>query len=448
MYDLFVIGAGPGGYSAAILGAKKGLRVAIGESHHIGGTCTNWGCIPTKTYVESVNLYQSMLNARRFGIDAQRPTLDLQALVKRKDRITGRLVKGIEHLLNTNNVDIYRENVHVIDHNKLKIGDQIIRSGTIILASGAKPKRPEMFRIPGILTSKDIFEMTQVPPSLIIIGGGVIGMEMAHIFSTLGCEVSVVELMDRVLPMEDDDISNEIMKIYRKIHFITSARITSLAGKGRFKLNATTGTSEIELEAESVLLSIGMTPCIPEGLADCRINLNKAGGIQVDESMQTSIPGIYAVGDVTGAHMLAYVAIKEAEVAIDHITGGTKRINYNTIPSVIFTNPEIASVGKDPDKINPDKHITGTFPLAALGRARTMEANDGFAKIVSTSSGRIERISIMSPHATELIAWAALAIDRSLSVEEFLRPHYPHPTLAELIKEAADDLYGMSIHKP
>ncbi|MBN1635514.1 MAG: dihydrolipoyl dehydrogenase [Deltaproteobacteria bacterium] len=448
MYDLFVIGAGPGGYSAAILGAKKGLRVAIGESRHIGGTCTNWGCIPTKTYVESVNLYQSMLNARRFGIDAQKPTLELQALVKRKDRITGRLVKGIEHLLNTNNVDIYRGNVQIIDHNKLKIGDEIIRAGTIIIASGAKPIIPEMFRIPGILTSKDIFEMTQVPPSLIIIGGGVIGMEMAHIFSALGSKVSVVELMDRILSMEDQDVSAAIMKLYRRVNFITSARITALEGDDPFKLTATTGTSEVCLEAESVLLCIGMTPYIPKGLEDSGIILNKAKGIQVDETMQTSIPGIYAIGDVTGEHMLAYVAIKEAEVAVDHITGGKKCINYNSLPSIIFTSPEIASVGKNPQELTPDKHRTGTFPLAALGRARTMEANDGFAKIVCTSSGKIERISIVAPHATELIAWAALAIDQDLCVDEFLRPHYPHPTLSEMVKEAADDLYGMSIHKP
>lgn len=447
-YDLFIIGGGPGGYTAALLGAKKGLRVGIAEGSHFGGTCTNLGCIPAKSYIESINLYIHMKNAQRFGIDAGTATITLENLHKRKVRIVTRLVKGIEFLLSQAGVDIFRGYANFESENSIHVGEEHIISSSIIIATGSRPKKPALFELEGILTSDDIFDLKQPPSSLIIVGGGVIGIEMTHVFSNLGVKVTVIETLERILATEDEEISKQLVSQYKKVRFITSGRITTIKKPSGFNLTIEKPGGMETVTGDGILLCIGREPVIPNGILPLHLALTASNGIEVDRSMRTNISGIYAVGDVTGSQMYAYVAAKEAAVAIDTITGGSKIMNYSAIPSVIFTNPEIASVGKQMDQMDTAHGKRGTFPVSALGRARTMEASDGFATVYCSPEGKIERVTIMAPHATELISLAALAIEQGLHIEEFLMPHYPHPTMAELLKEAAEDVSGLSIHKP
>ncbi len=448
MYDLFVIGAGPGGYTAALLAAKKGLRVGIAEGARMGGTCSNTGCIPTKTYIESINLFSRITAASRFGIEAGRPVLTLGSLNKRKSRIITRLAKGVEQLLKDAAVDIYPQPAQIIDQGRLTVGDRELVTRSLIVASGSTPKKPALFGVKGIWTSDTIFDVTELPQSLAIVGGGVIGMEMAHIFSTLGCTVSIIEAMDRILPSEDPEVSAFLAKAQRKVSLHTSSQVKDIHGDGPYELTLEKPGETVTLAVEKILLCIGRAPVMPQGLERLGIEINKAGGIRVDDTMQTSIPGIYAIGDVTGEHMYAYVASKEAGVAVDHLTGGSRRMNYRNIPTIIFTDPEIASAGKNLDEIDHATARHGMFPLSALGRARTMEAHDGYAHIICAASGRIERVTIVSPHATELIGIATLAIDRGLTAEDYLGLYHPHPTLSELLKEASEDVLGLCVHKP
>ncbi len=444
-YDLFVIGAGPGGYTAALLGVKKGLRVGIAEGSNFGGACTNKGCIPAKTYIESVNFYDQIKKARRFGIEAGPATLTLEGLYKRKARIVTRLAKGIEYLLNQAGVDIYRGYAGFVTENSIQIGDEQIIAAAIIIATGSRPKRPGLFRHDGVLTSDEIFDMRQLPSSLLIVGAGVIGMEMAHVFSNLGAEVTVIEALDRILATEDEEVSSALVSQYRNVRFITSARITAIDKVPTFKLLIESPIGMETVTGQGLLLCIGREPVIPEGLLAEGLTLTPSGGIQVDSSMRTNIPGIYAIGDVTGSHMYAYVASKEASVAVDSIAGGSQVMDYSAIPSIVFTNPEIASVG---NQVNPGLVKKGTFPVSALGRARTMEASEGFATVYCSPEGKMGRVTIMAPHATELISWATLAIEKGFHMEDFIKPHYPHPTMAELLKEAAEDCLGLCVNKP
>jgi len=448
MYDLFVIGAGPGGYTAALLAAKKGLNVAIAEGKTFGGTCTNTGCIPTKTYIESIHLFNKIQNANRFGIKTDKPSISLDALNMRASRIVKRLVKGIEFLLKEAAIDIHTGPAEVIEPTRVKVGDKTFDTRAIIVATGSRPKKPSLFDVPGIWTSENLFEEKELPETLAIVGGGVIGMEMAHIFSTLGSTVTIIEAMERILPFEDPEVSTFLAKSSRKVNILTASSITDIESEHPYTLSLETPDGNRSLTADKILLCIGRHPVIPPGLENLGITLNSTRGIAVDETMQTSIPGIYAIGDVTGEYMYAYVASKEAEIAVDHLTGGSKKIRYHNIPSIIFTNPEIASVGKGIGEIDLSAIKQGSFPVSALGRARTIEANDGYAHMVCDSAGRIEHVTIVGPHATELITTATLAIEQGLTAEEFLRMYHPHPTLSELLKEAAEDVEGMSVHKP
>jgi dihydrolipoamide dehydrogenase len=447
-YDVFILGTGPGGYSAAILAAKKGLRVGIAEGSALGGTCTNTGCIPAKAYIESVNLLAKFGAAAKFGIDAGTPVVDFAKVKARKDRIVKRLSKGVDYLLKQNRITLFPLNASIPEPGSVKVGDELFRPRSTIIATGARPRRLRVLNGSDCWTSDEVFDVTSLPGSLAVIGAGVVGMEMAHIFSSLGVRVTLIEALDRILPMEIRHVSEYMAKIYHKLEILTSARVEGVEGSGPWVLGVDTPSGPRAVEADKILVSVGRQPVIPGDLEKLGIKLNDAGGIRTDGHMRTSLPGIYAVGDVTGEHMYAYVASREAEAAVDHITGGTGSISYRNIPSIVFTSPEVASVGDLPEGLEPTDCRIGTFPLSALGRARTMEANDGYARIAATKDGRLLRVSIVAPHATELITWAGLAIDQGLTVEQFLESYCPHPVLGEIVKEAAEDILGISVHHP
>ncbi len=443
-YDLFVLGAGPGGYTAAILGSKKGLKVGLVEAGRLGGTCTNLGCIPTKSYCESVKLFSGIKNASRFGIEAEAKPLSLGNMYSRKERIISRLSKGIELLLKTNGVELIKGEAAVAGNNAASVGDDIYSFDNLIIASGSKP-RPCPFDVPGIWTSNEALSAKEVPQSLLIVGGGVIGMEMAGIFSALGVQVTVVEALDRILPGEEPDASQFLVKTMRSVRFLTSALVKGIEKKEVFKTSILSGEKTEVIETEKVLWCTGRSPVIPVGLEKLGVEMHASGGIKVDKGMRTSVPGVYATGDATGEWMLAYIASREAETAVENITGGNALMDYSCVPSIIFTSPEIASVGTVSHDAPGLKK--GAFPVSALGRARTAEANDGFANVYINGEGRLARVTIAAPHATDLIAWAALAVKKGMTISEFLEPVYTHPTFSELIKEAAEDILGLSVHK-
>lgn len=446
-YDLVVLGSGPGGYTAAVLAAKKGLKVALAEGSRFGGTCTNTGCIPTKTYIESARVLSAARNAAKFGVSVENPRPDFARMKSRKDRVVSRLAKGVEYLLKSSGVDILPVEAAIERPGIIRAGDTLVSARHTIIATGSSPKRPRVFDAPGIWTSDEVFDAADLPESLAIIGAGVIGMEMAHLFSALGVRVTLIEALERILPLEDSHVSSYMSRLMRKTAIHTSARVTRLEGSGPYRLSVDTRAGEAVVEAHQVFLCIGRNPRIPEGCEKSGIELGPAGGVAVDEFMRTSAPGIYAIGDVTGKHMYAYVASREAAVAVDHITGGGNCISYRNIPSVIFTHPEIASVGEKAGVDESRAELTGTFPVSALGRARTMEENDGYAHITASADGVIRRVSIVAPEATDLISWACLAVEQGLTVEQFLGPYCPHPTLSEILKEAAEDLLGANVHK-
>ena len=447
-YDVFVIGAGPGGYSAAVLAAKKGLRVGIAERSNLGGTCTNTGCIPAKAYIESVNLLARVRAASKFGIEAGGATLDFAKVKARKDRIVKRLTKGIDYLLRQNRIDLFPHNATVREPGVIQAGDATVRTRFTIVATGARPNRLKVLNGSGYWTSDEVFEVDALPGSLAIIGAGAVGMEMAHIFSSLGVKVTLIEALERILPLEMRHVSEYMAKACHKLEILTSSRVEAVEGSGPWRLSVSTPAGEKIVEAEKILVSTGRRPVVPGGLEELGIGLTGTGGIRTDGHMRTSLEGVYAVGDATGEHMYAYVATREAAAAVEHLAGGGGEISYRNIPSVVFTNPEVASVGDLPEGFEPADCRVGTFPLSALGRARTMEEHDGYARIAATREGRLLRVTIVAPHATELITWAALAIDRGLTVEEFLRPYCPHPVLGEILKEAAEDILGVSVHHP
>jgi dihydrolipoamide dehydrogenase len=443
-YDLFIIGAGPGGYTAAILASKKGLKVGLAEVGKPGGTCTNLGCIPTKSYCESVKLFSGIKNAARFGIEAEAKPLSLENMYSRKERIISRLSKGIELLLKTNGVELIKGEATITDSNVAAVGDDIYNFDNLIISTGSKPK-PCPFDVPGIWTSNEALSVKEVPQSLLIVGGGVIGMEMAGIFSALGVQVTVVEALDRILPGEEPDASQLLIKTMRSVRFLTSSLVKGIEKEDVFNTTVLSGEKTEMIETEKIIWCTGRAPVLPVDMEKLGVEMNASGGIKVDRGMRTSVPGLYAIGDVTGEWMLAYVASREAEIAVENITGGNALMDYSCVPSIIFTSPEIASVGITPHDAPGLKK--GTFPVSALGRARTAEANDGFANVYSDGEGRLVRVTIASPHATDLIAWAALAVRSGMTVREFLEPVYTHPTFSELIKEAAEDTLGLSIHK-
>ncbi len=393
-YDLFIIGAGPGGYTAAILASKKGLKVGLAEAGKTGGTCTNLGCIPTKSYIESVKLFAGIRNASRFGLEAEIKPLNLENIFNRKERIITRLSKGIEFLLKTNGVELIKGAATITGRNEAMIGNEIYNFDNLIISTGSGPK-PCPFDVPGIWTSNEALSVKIIPQSLLIVGGGVIGMEMAGIFSSMGVNVTVVEALERILPGEEPDASQFLVKVMRNVRFMTSSIVKGIEKGEWYKTSILSGEKIEMIETEKVLWCTGRSPVVPVGVENLGIERHASGGIKVDKGMKTSVPCVYAIGDATGEWMLAYIASREAEVALENIMGGDALMDYSCVPSIIFTSPEIASVGN----MHHDATglIKGTFPVSALGRARTAEANDGFANVYTDEKGRLVRVTIAAP---------------------------------------------------
>ena len=453
-FDIVIVGGGPGGYVAAIKAGQLGYKVAVIERENVGGVCLNWGCIPTKTLLKSAKIFEQFKHAKDYGIDVKPDSFsaNFPDMVKRKDSVVRRLTGGVAALLKKNGATLIKGFGEVVDANHVKVGDDTIEAKFIILATGASvimppiPGLQEGFDAGFVLTSKEILDLKTLPSSLVIVGGGVIGLEFATIFSSLGTKVTVIEKQPTILSSVDEEIRGLFFKKITKdgVQIFTSATVTSI-GQGivTYELDG----KATEVKVDKVLMAVGMKPNI-KSFASLNLAMEKAG-VQVNEHMQTTLNNVYAIGDVTGKFMLAHVASHAGLVAIDHIHGGDATMDYRAIPNGIYTFPEIAMVGltEQDAKAQGIDYKVSTFPVMANGKAMGENEKDGLVKIiVSKPYNEIIGVHIMASAATEMITEATLAINLEATAEELVHTIHPHPTLAEMMMEAAHGIIDKPIH--
>jgi dihydrolipoamide dehydrogenase len=457
---LAVLGAGPGGYVAAIRAAQLGAAVTVIEEREVGGACLHRGCIPTKALVASSRMLAKARRLEEYGIEIVGEVIpDAAKIFERKDTIVHTLVKGIRNLFNGRGITLREGHGRFISSRQILYTDRDNARETIefdcaIIATGSRPLQIASFPFDGkrIISSDDAVNLNTIPKSLIIIGAGYIGCEYASIFKDLGSEVTILEKLPRALAMEDIEISGLLEREFRKKKIslrtgITVEKVESTENSVRIMLQ----TGE-ELSAEIVLIAVGREfNSNGIGLEEIGLTKGACGEIIVNEKMETSLPGIYAVGDITGVMMLAHVASKQGLIAAKNATGGNERMDYRVIPSAIFTSPEIASVGLKEHQADEKgiKIKKGRLQFRTLGKAHAIGEIEGFIKILSDSdSDKVLGVHIIGPHASDLIHEAALAMRSSLSAKDVADMIHAHPTLSEVLMEAAEDVYGEAIHKP
>ena len=451
-YNVIVIGGGPAGYVAAIRAAQHGAKVAIVEKKEFGGTCLNLGCIPTKAYLKSGEIIEGMEMAASRGIvfESTKYKIDMPKVVQHKNSVVKKLTSGVEALLRSNKVDIFK-GVAKINKNKDVVvdGSTVIKGDKIILAGGSKVSRINIPGIdnPNVLTSDDLLALEVLPETLAVIGGGVIGIEMAQAFEALGTKITVIEMMDRIIPSVDNEASELLTKLLKKkgVKIMTSTKITELADKkGKVEVKTESGESIV---ADKVLISIGRLPDM-EGMGDIKFEMDR-GRIKVDKYMETSVKGIYAPGDVNAIKMLAHVAFRMGEVAADNaVKGNHRELNLHSAPSVVYTHPEVAMVGLTEEEAREKYDVRiGRFDFAANGRAMASGDNVGFVKVIADSKyGEILGIHIVGPAAAEIIQQASLLMEMEITVDEVIKTIYGHPTYSEALFEACADVLGEAVH--
>jgi len=455
-----VIGAGPGGYVAAIRAAQLGAEVTVIEKDEVGGTCLNRGCIPTKTLLASAEAYARARDIESFGIDIEGSlTPNMQKIMARKDRVVSTQVKGIRGLFRSRGIELKEGTGKFISPREIKVEsrdgtEETITADSFIIATGSRPAQIPAFPFDGknILSSTEALELEEVPKSLLIIGAGVIGCEFACIYRELGSEVTMVELMPKAVSTEDEAVSKllerELKK--KKIRLITDARVEKVeVWKGAVTASLSDGR---KASAEKVLVSIGRTFNTDAlGLENAGIEPGERGEIPVDDRLRTTVPHIYAVGDATGGTMLAHVASRQGIIAAENIMGAERVMEWSVVPAAIFTSPEIASVGMREQEARERgvDYITGEFQFRALGKAHAMGEISGFIKVIADrKSDRIMGAHIIGPHASDLIHEFAVAMKAGLKVKDVAETIHAHPTLAEGLMEAAEDVHGAAIHVP
>ncbi len=459
-FDVVVFGAGPGGYVAAIRAAQNGLKTAIVErDKRLGGTCLLRGCIPTKALLESASLLDHLGHAADFGVDVQAFALNFEKVMKRKERVVAKLSAGVGGLMKKNGIAVFKGHGKLAGKGKVVVegegGVQTLETRNVILATGSEVKdlpvaKPDHQRI---VTSDSILGLEKPPKSLIVMGAGAVGMEFASIFRSFGAEVTVIEMLEHLLPLEDEDCSKEIEKVYRrrKIDFLLKSKVEKVEKtEGSVKVSVATPEGMKQLEAEMLLVAVGRKPVIENlGLETVGVKVER-GSIPVDGLMRTNIEGIWAIGDLVPTLALAHVAEHEGIVAADAVAGkNPKPIDYTRAPSATYTWPEVASVGLTEKKAREKgfQVKTGMFPFAAIGKATIAGELDGFVKIVSDSQyDEVLGIHIVGHKATELIGEACAALQLETTTEELAHTIHPHPTLVEAMGEAAHAVFGHTIN--
>lgn len=454
-YDVVVVGTGPGGYVAAIRAAQRGAKVAVIEKNALGGVCLNVGCIPTKTLIYSAELYRKMQHAADYGLKVDGASFDLKAMVARKNKVVATNTGGIDALFKAHGIDVIRGEGTITAPGEIKVGDAMVHATSIIIATGGRPAQLPGLEYNGktVIGSTDALELTKLPQRIGVIGAGAIGAEFACIWNALGAEVTLIEAMSNILPREDEDLSKRLASgLKRKgIDIRTSTKVQELKHTKSGVTLSLEGAKAGDVDVDLVLVGIGLE-CNSEVVTrtpGLGVKTGPRGGIQVDERMETTVPGIYAIGDVTNKTWLAHGASAEGIVAATNATGGNRHMNYRVVPSCTFTSPEVASVGLTETQAKAEGYTvkTGSFLFAGNGRAHAMGETEGLVKIVGdAATDQLLGLHIMGAEAGELIAAGAMAMSLEATVEEIAHTIHTHPTLAEAIMEAAEDYYGEGIH--
>ena len=456
-HDVVVIGGGPGGYVAAIKARQLGLKTALVEKESLGGVCLNWGCIPTKALLRNSEVIRMLGEGKAFGFsfDTSSLTVDYAAAQKRSRQVSGRLVKGVQFLMKKNEVDVIEGTGVLKSPTEVTVGEQTISTKNVIVATGARP-RP----IPGvafdgalIISSREALEMTQLPESILVVGAGAIGVEFASVWNAYGANVTLVEMLPTVLPLDDADIGAELEKALKRqeIAVRTGTRVDKVdTTGGQVTLTVSKDGATETLTADKALIAIGVTPNSEEiGLESIGVETDQ-GFVGIDEHMQTNVPGVYAIGDVTGKLALAHVASAQGIVAAEAIAGrDTETLNYAKMPRCVYSHPEVASVGLSESEARKSGYEVqvGQFPFRANGKALGLNDYEGFVKIVSDSQyNEVLGVHIIGPHVTELIAGPTGMLRLEATLEEIAHTIHPHPTLSEAIMEAAHAAMGEAIH--
>lgn len=453
-FDLIVIGSGPGGYVSAIRAAQLGMKTALIEKYPtMGGTCLNVGCIPSKSLLDSSHHYENVLhNFQDHGINVDGEIkLDLEKMMSRKSSVVEQTTKGLEYLMSKNNVTVFNGLGSFENSNTIKVDSggksETIQGKNIIIATGSKPTKLPFADYDGerIISSTEALKLKEVPKHLVVVGGGVIGLELGQVYSRLGAKVTVIEFQNRIIPNMDFGLSKELAKVFKKsgIKINTSHKVTSIERKGNSVIISAENKSgeSISFEGDYCLISIGRS-AYTQGLnlENTEVVMDKYGRVEVDENLMTKASNIFAIGDVVRGAMLAHKAEEEGVFVAEFISGQKPHINYNLIPGVVYTWPEVASVGKTEDELKETNknYKVGQFPMRALGRSRASSDLDGFVKILADSeTDEILGIHMIGARCADLISEAVVAMEYKASAEDIARISHAHPTFSEAMKEAA-----------
>ncbi|HEY0080996.1 MAG TPA: dihydrolipoyl dehydrogenase [Pyrinomonadaceae bacterium] len=461
-FDVTIIGSGPGGYVAAIRASQLGLKTALVEKDkRLGGTCTLRGCIPTKQLLMSAHVYEQTQHAADFGVQAAEIRLAFDDVQKRKEKVVMKNSKGIEFLMKKNQITVFKGKGRLSLPGKVEVTaddgkTETIQTKNIIIASGSVVRPIPGFETDGerVVNSDHILELKQIPKSLIVMGAGAVGVEFASVYSRFGCETTIVELMPRLLPLEDEEVSAELAKSFRK-RGIKSQLDTRLEGMEKtgagVRLTGKTSKGEaVALEAEMLLVAVGRMPYLEGlGVEGTKIKVER-GAIQVDEFCRTGEPNVWAIGDVIPTPWLAHLASKEGILAVEQIAGvHAEPINMRQVPSCTYCDPEVASVGLTEQKAREQGFDVkaAKFPFSASGKARILGEEEGFVKIVADKKyDEILGVHVIGPHATEIIHEGIVAMRLESTAEELGRTIHAHPTVSESVMEAAEGIHGLTIH--
>jgi dihydrolipoamide dehydrogenase len=452
-HDITIIGSGPGGYVAAIRCAQLGFNTAIIEKYNtLGGTCLNVGCIPSKALLDSSEHYYNAIHTfKEHGIDIALPTINFQQMIDRKAKVVETTSGGIDFLMKKNKISVYKGTGSFVNQKTISVklqdgSETLIQTDKTIIATGSKPACPPFITIDKkrVITSTEALKLAELPKSMVIIGGGVIGLEMGSVYARLGTQVSIVEFMDAIIPTMDADLSKELTRSMKKmgVKFFTSHKVTEvIATDKNVSVKAKDKKEQdVVFEAEYCLVAIGRKPFTDGlGLENIGVKLSERGQIEVNNHLETNVAGIYAIGDVVKGAMLAHKAEEEGVFVAEVIAGQHPHINYNLIPGVVYTWPEVAAVGQTEQQLK-DQNIAykvGSFPMRALGRARASMDLDGFVKVLAhADTDEILGVHIIGARAADLIAEAVIAMEFRASAEDIARSSHAHPTYAEAMKEA------------
>ena len=430
-YDIAVIGAGPGGYTAALRAAQLGKKVVLIEKDLVGGSCLNYGCIPTKALHASTKLFAKIKKADKLGISVESPSIDLSKIVDRKDRVIGQLRKGLEYLFRENKIDLVRGEAKLISTQEIKVNDQIIEAAKLILATGSTIPDRTPFPIDEkkVFSTTGILNLRTIPRTMAIIGAGAGGVEMACVFNALGSKVSLFEMLPMILPAGDAETAKALEQylVKKGIDIKTNAKLEDISGY------------------DAVLVSVGRK-LVTDGFEKIGIKMEK-GKVLVNEKMQTNISGVYAIGDITGKYMLAHAAAREGIVAAENACGKSAKMDYRSIPQCVYSEPEVASVGLTEEEARAQyKDIkTGKVPLTASSKSLIEDEREGFVKMIADPSGKILGAHILCSEATEMIGEAVLAMNKGMKMDDIISTIHAHPTMYESMGEAAANALKQAI---